>query len=116
MYQVNFSSQSMAEINKLPMVEQMPLVEAISAITPDRIKTDRTLIGTIHRAGTEFHRLRVGDFRIYFEIRDEALFCNYILHKHTLADFVFRMKLPFTEEQQIEQDQTFWQYLDSLKK
>ncbi|MDR2863469.1 MAG: cytotoxic translational repressor of toxin-antitoxin stability system [Puniceicoccales bacterium] len=106
----------MSEINKLATLEQMTLVEAISAITPDRIKTDHTTIGIINREGKIFYRLRFEDFRVYFEIHDDILFCNFILHKHTMADFVFRMKLPFTEEQQIEQEQSFWKYLDSLKK
>ncbi|MDR2844655.1 MAG: cytotoxic translational repressor of toxin-antitoxin stability system [Puniceicoccales bacterium] len=116
MYQVNFSNQSMAEINKLATLDQMTLVEAISAITPERIKNDPSAIGIINREGKVFYRLRFEDFRVYFEVHDEILFCNCILHKHSLADFVFRMKLPFTEEQQIEQDQSFWKYLDSLKK
>ncbi|MDR2512936.1 MAG: cytotoxic translational repressor of toxin-antitoxin stability system [Puniceicoccales bacterium] len=115
MYQINFSDQSMAEINKLSTLEQLPLVESISAITPERLNTDRN-IGMITRDDKIFYRLRFEDFRIYFEIKESTLFCNYVLHKHSLADFVFRMKLPLTEEQKIEQEQSFWKYLESLKK
>ncbi|MDR2983073.1 MAG: cytotoxic translational repressor of toxin-antitoxin stability system [Puniceicoccales bacterium] len=105
----------MAEMNKLGTLEQMELIEIISSITPERIKNDR-VIGIFQREGKTFYRIRFNDFRIYFEIQDEILHCDFILHKHSLADFVFRMKLPLTEEQQIEQDQSFWKYLDSLKK
>ncbi len=118
MYQLTFSDQSMSEINKLGTFDQMKLIDELSGITPERLGTDRSAIGVIHREGKTFYRLRVEDFRLYFEIqeKDTVLFCHYVLHKHSLADFVFRTKLPFTEEQQIEQDQSFWRYLDSLKK
>jgi mRNA-degrading endonuclease RelE of RelBE toxin-antitoxin system len=116
MYQLNFSDQSMSELNKLGKFEQMQLVEALSAVTPERLDTDRSTIGAINREGTTFYRLRVEDFRLYFEIRENTIFCNYILQSHSVADFAFRMKLPFTEEHEIEQDQSFWKYLKSLTK
>ena len=40
---------------------------------------------------------------------------DYILHKNTLADFIFRTKLPVNEEFLAEQEDSFWKYLDSLK-
>ncbi len=106
----------MAEINKLAKIDQMEIIEALSALTPERLASDHSVIGAFHREGKTFYRLRVNDFRIYFEVRESNLHCDLILHKHTLADFVFRMKLPLTEEQQLEQDQNFWKYLESLKK
>ena len=39
-----------------------------------------------------------------------------ILHHRTIADFVFRFKLPFKEETMFEQEDNFWKYLESLKK
>jgi mRNA-degrading endonuclease RelE of RelBE toxin-antitoxin system len=116
MYQLNFSDQSMTELNKLGKFEQMQLVEALSAVTPERLNTERSTFGAINREGTTFYRLRVEDFRIYFEVRDDTIFCNHILHPHSVADFAFRMKLPFNEEQEIEQDQSFWKYLKSFTK
>jgi hypothetical protein len=60
--------------------------------------------------------MRAGEFRVYFEAIGETLYMHYILHQHSLADFVFRFKLPFTEETLIEQHQSFWKYLEGLKK
>jgi mRNA-degrading endonuclease RelE of RelBE toxin-antitoxin system len=113
MYQVNFSNQSMAELNKLDVSEQMTLVEALSAVTPERLATDHAAIGAISRSGKTFYRLRVGELRVYFAAEEGALRCDYFLHKHTYPDFAFRMKLPFSEEQQIEQQQSFWQFLEN---
>jgi mRNA-degrading endonuclease RelE of RelBE toxin-antitoxin system len=114
MYQVNFSNQSMAELNKLSVAEQMTLVDALSSVTPERLATDRSSIGSISREGKIFHRLRVGELRVYFAVSNNILRCDYILHKHTYADFAFRMKLRLSEEQQVEQEQSFWEYLDKL--
>jgi mRNA interferase RelE/StbE len=116
MYQVNFSNQCMSEINKLAVTDQMALVEAISSVTPERLNTDRSSIGAIAREGKIFYRLRHADFRVYFEVHDNVLHCHYILHRHSLADFFFRMRLPLSEEQQVEQEQSFWKYLETLNK
>ena len=63
-----------------------------------------------------YHRLRVGEFRIYFEASEGSLIANYVLHRHTFADFAFRSHLPFAEDEaRIEQEGGFWKYLDDPK-
>lgn len=109
MHQVTFSDQSMLELNKLPHEEQMHLIEVLSTLNPSEL-------GKIQRDGKTFYRLRPKDFRIYFEIRENfIIFCHYILHQHTFSDFAFRFKLPVTEEQMIEQNHSFWKYIETLK-
>lgn len=117
MYQVTFSDQSMNELRKLDTRHQMELIEPISSLTPAELDHPKEPIGRVARGKKVFYRLRAGEYRIYFEKKDaETLFCHYILHKNTLTDFVFRTKLPITEEQMLEQHQSFWKYLESLKK
>jgi mRNA-degrading endonuclease RelE of RelBE toxin-antitoxin system len=117
MYQVTFSEQAMHELSKLETREQMHLLEPISNLTATDLARPREPIGKLSRDGKVFYRLRTGDFRVYFETRDgDTLYCEYILHKNTLTDFVFRTKLPVSEEQLLEQHQSFWKYLESLKK
>jgi len=115
-FQVNFSDYAMSELNKLPPLVQMNIVEAITNLTANDLKNPSDRLGYFQRDGVEFYRLRAGDFRLYFDIRDDILFCHYILHQHTLTDFVFRFKLPISEELMIEQHSSFWKYLESLKK
>ncbi len=93
----------------------MPLIEKFSSLTPNDLKESDEL-GCFNRDGKTYYRLRVGEFRIYFEQLGDTLFANYILHQHTLTDFLFRFKLPVTEEVMVEQHQSFWKYLESLKK
>ncbi|OAI50271.1 hypothetical protein AYO37_01230 [Opitutia bacterium SCGC AG-212-L18] len=117
MHQVAFSDQSIIELNKLPPEEQMLLIETLSDIQPEELLNKKpTDFGKIHRDGKVFFRLRPKDYRIYFEIKeDNILFCHYILHQHTFSDFLFRFKLPITEEQMIEQNHSFWKYIETLK-
>jgi mRNA interferase RelE/StbE len=116
MYQVTFSDQSMGELNKMPQVDQMKILDVISHITPEMLEHPREPLGCFSREGRTFYRFRADDLRCYFEIRDGVLFSHYIIRKHTLTDFVFRFKLPVTEEQMIEQNGSFWKYLDTLTK
>lgn len=113
-YQVTFSDQSMGELNQLPITVQMPLIEQFSALTDADFRAQRDDLGRFRRNGQTFFRLRTGDYRIYFESRDKVLHALYILHRHTLADFIFRSGLPYKEEHLAEQEGSFWKYLESL--
>ena len=116
MYQVNFSDQAMHVLGKLPTLEQMEVVEAFSSLTPEDMLQGRSDLGTVRRGGHTYHRLRVGEFRIYFEAAEGSLMANYVLHRHTFKDFAFRSHLPFTEDEaRLEQEGGFWKYLDEPK-
>ncbi len=118
MYQVTFSTQSMAELNKLDKLEQLEVIDSFGSLTKEQIESGLPEIGKIRRGNKDFYRLRVGDYRVYFEVleQEHTLHAHYILHQHTIADFVFRVKLPFKEENMLEQEDNFWKYLESLKK
>lgn len=116
MYQVTFSDQSMRELNKLPVDDQLKLVDAISNINGDMLERPSEPIGHFSRDNRTYYRVRAGEFRCYFEVRGDTLYSHYIVHKHTLTDFVFRFKLPVSEDQMIEQHGSFWRYLETLRK
>jgi len=115
-YQVTFSDQSMAQLNRMSLEEQMKLVDIVSNITQEMLDHPREPLGRFTREGRTFYRVRADDLRCYFEIANGILYSHYIIRKHTLTDFVFRFKLPITEEQIIEQNGSFWKYLDTLTK
>ena len=118
MYQVTFSTQSMSELNKLDKLTQLEIIDSFGSLTKEQIENGLLEIGKIRRGNKDYYRLRTGDYRIYFEVLEQThtLHAHYILHHHTLADFVFRFKLPFKEETILEQEDNFWKYLESLKK
>ena len=115
MFQVNFSEQSMNELNKLDTRSQMTLIENFSSLTQEQLDNPSDDIGRFGRNNKIYYRVRSGEFRIYFEQEKDGLFAHYILHKNTLSDFVFRFKLPITEEFMIEQHDSFWKYLESIR-
>ncbi|MDP0498270.1 MAG: cytotoxic translational repressor of toxin-antitoxin stability system [Verrucomicrobiota bacterium JB024] len=116
MYQVNFSEQAMRELNRLGIEVQMPLIEKFTSLTSEELAHPKDELGHFIRDGRTYYRLRAGEFRIYFEQRGDTLYSHYILHQHSLADFIFRFKLPYKEETLVEQHQSFWKYIESLYK
>ena len=116
MLQVTFSDQSIQELGKLDMLAQLAVIEPLGNMTAGQLANPHEPLGRFHRDGKELHRLRSGDYRIYFEVNGETLFTHYILHRKSLQDFLFRSKLPVTEEQMIENNQSLWKYLESLRK
>ena len=115
MFQVNFSEQSMHELNQLDKGTQMMLMEVFSSLTQEQLDNPNDELGKFNRNGKTFYRVRANEFRIYFEKNKGSLFAHYILHKNTLTDFVFRFKLPITEEFMVEQHDSFWKYLESIR-
>lgn len=105
----------MHELNQLDTRSQMMLVEVVSTLTQHQLDHPNEELGRFHRGGKILYRVRAGDFRIYFEQDGDALYAHYILHKNTLTDFIFRLKLPVSEEFLAEQHDSFWRYLESLR-
>lgn len=114
MFQVTFSDQAMGELNKLPVEEQMEMVDVVSNITSEELANPTERLGRFKRGSRTYYRIRAGDFRCYFERRGDTLYAHYILHRNTVTDFVFRMKMPYKEEQMVEQQSSFWKYLETL--
>lgn len=115
MFQVNFSEQSMLTLNELDTRSQLMLIEIVSSLSQEQLNNPNEELGRFQRNGTTYYRVRAGEFRIYFEQQGEALFGHYILHKNTLTDFIFRSKLPITEEFMVEQCDSFWAYLETVR-
>jgi mRNA-degrading endonuclease RelE of RelBE toxin-antitoxin system len=116
MYQVTFSEQAMRELNKLDKLDQLTAIDPISNLKRTDLAHPREPLGHFRRGTKSFYRLRAGDFRFYFESRGDTLHVDYILHKNSLEDFLLRNKLPVSEQQLVEQNSKFWQYLESLTK
>lgn len=115
MFQVTFSEQSMQELNQLGKLEQMALLEEITKLTPKDLKNPRGALGAFNRDGRTFFRIRAGEYRVYFEqLDEETLLSHYILHHNTMADIAFRNGMPVSEETLLEQNQSFWKYLETL--
>ncbi|GAB5558831.1 MAG: hypothetical protein SynsKO_04780 [Synoicihabitans sp.] len=117
MFQVTFAAQAMAELNKLDKLTQLTALDPVSSLRASDLEHPREPLGKFTRAGHDLYRLRSGDLRFYFETEGEdKLKVLYILHEHSLEDFLLRNKLPVSEQQLVEQHSKFWKYLEGLTK
>lgn len=113
MFQVTFSDQAMGELNRLPTLDQMTVVAAFSGLRAGDLAKGGADLGRVRREGHVYHRLRVGDFRVYFEAQGDTLHAHFILHRNTFADFAFRSRLPVDiDEPAVEANKAFWTYLE----
>lgn len=117
MFQVTFAEQAMTELNKLDKLLQLTALDPVSTLRQSDLEHPREPLGKFARGGNDLFRLRSGDLRFYFETRGEdTLHVLYILHEHSLEDFLLRNKLPVSEQQLVEQHSKFWKYLEGLTK
>lgn len=106
----------MRELNQLDKLAQLDAIDPISSLRPADLAHPREPLGHFKRGAKAYYRLRAGDFRFYFRVKDETLHVDYILHRNSMEDFLLRNKLPVTEQQLVEQHSTFWKYLEGLTK
>ncbi len=117
MFQVTFASQAMTELNKLDKLTQLTALDPVSSLRQTDLEHPREPLGKFVRAGQDLFRLRSGDLRFYFEVKgNDTLHVLYILHEHSLEDFLLRNRLPVSDEQLVEQHSKFWKYLEGLTK
>jgi len=96
-------------------MQQLSVIDPLSNLTDYKLNHPQEPLGSFKRDGRTVYRLRSGEYRIYFERQGGTLNTLCILHKNTLTDFVYRTKLPISEEQLAEQHSSFWKYLETLK-
>jgi mRNA-degrading endonuclease RelE of RelBE toxin-antitoxin system len=115
MLQIVFNDISAAELSRLPTEIQFHLLEALNiqpADVDDAILSKR--FGVIERSGgKKLHRCRADDHRIYFSVKDGHIVVHRVLHKNTLADFLYRSNLPGGgEDEALSQSKNFWKLID----
>jgi mRNA interferase RelE/StbE len=116
MHQITFSDQSLAEFKKMDKLVQLQFIDQLSGHCDECLRKELSNVKKFRRGNTDIYRCRIDDLRVYFEVKEDMIFCTYILRQHTLSDFVYRNKLPISDEQMFEQYDSFWKYLETLCK
>ena len=98
MFQIIFNELSAAEISALPKRLQLELLTEFQILPEDLEHLDSERFGVIERDGKKLYRYRAKDYRIYFAKADEGINVHRVLHKNTFRDFLFRSKLPVSED------------------
>ena len=116
MFQIIFNELSAAEISILPKSLQLELLAEFQIMPEDLDHLDAKRFGVIERKGKKLYRFRAKEYRIYFEKRDEGVTVHRVLHKNTIRDFLFRSKLPISEDAQLGQAKEFWKLIEQGEK
>ena len=65
------------------------------------------------RDGITLYRFRADDHRIYFEVSNNNVVVHRVLDKNTFSDFLFRSKMPHSEDEELAQSKHFWGLIDA---
>lgn len=111
--QIVFNEISAAELSRLPTQVQFQLLEAMD-IQPADLEGDALArkFGVLERSHTKLYRCRAGDYRIYFAVEEGNVRVHRVLHKNTLADFMFRSNLPVSEDEELAKSKNFWKLIE----
>ncbi|MDB6078556.1 MAG: pare toxin of type ii toxin-antitoxin system parde [Akkermansiaceae bacterium] len=112
MFQIVFNEISAAEISQLGTLEQLELLDEFQVSEKDLENLDGTRFGKIARAGQTLYRFRAKDWRFYFQVKDGSVIVHRVLHKGTFSDFLFRSKLPGSEDEELGKSKHFWKLID----
>jgi mRNA-degrading endonuclease RelE of RelBE toxin-antitoxin system len=112
MFQIVFNELSAAEMSSLPKSLQLDLLAEFQVLPEDLDGLDSKRFGVIERAGKKLYRYRAKDYRIYFAKTDEGITVHRVLHKNTFRDFLFRSKLPISEDAQLSKAREFWKLIE----
>jgi mRNA-degrading endonuclease RelE of RelBE toxin-antitoxin system len=112
MFQIIFNELSAAEISALPKRLQLELLAEFQILPEDLDQLDSERFGVIEREGKKLYRYRAKNYRIYFAKTDEGVKVHRVLHKNTLRDFLFRSKLPVSEDAQLGETREFWKLIE----
>jgi mRNA-degrading endonuclease RelE of RelBE toxin-antitoxin system len=112
MFQIIFNELSAAEISALPKRLQLELLAEFQILPEDLDQLDSERFGVIEREGKKLYRYRAKNYRIYFAKTEEGLKVHRVLHKNTLRDFLFRSKLPVSEDAQLGETREFWKLIE----
>jgi len=112
MFQIIFNELSASEMSVLPKGLQLDLLAEFQILPEDLKNLDQSKFGKIEREGKLLYRYRALDYRIYFERTEEGITIHRVLHKNTIRDFLFRTKLPMTEDDQVGKAKEFWKLIE----
>jgi mRNA-degrading endonuclease RelE of RelBE toxin-antitoxin system len=110
--QIVFNEISAAEISKLGTLEQLELIDEFKVSEQDMDKLGDDRFGRIERDGKQLYRFRAQDYRFYFEVADGVVVVQRVLHKGTFSDFLFRSRMPLSEDEALAQSRHFWKLID----
>jgi len=94
MYGIVVRPRAAAQIRRPRRVDAVAILDAIEAHLrhePERLSRSR--IKRLRGSNAATYRLRVGDFRVFYDVADEEVIVIAVLHKRETAEF-YRKETP----------------------
>ena len=110
MKEITFSTQSTDQLKHFSLLKRIELIEKIAISF--NLQENKSVRKIIYKNRT-FFRLRLGEYRIYFEKSNpnrKHILC--IFNKNSFADFAVRIKLATIQEVLIEEHPVFLKHLE----
>lgn len=114
-FQIIFTPASAAELARMPKDLQLQVLGGFRGVPQQVMATELDEVGKLERDGRVLHRLRLGDYRIYFEKHDLGVLVHRVLSKNTLKDFYFRSGLKVHEDEALQSNPRFWELIESAR-
>ena len=112
MFQIVFNEISAAELSSLGTLEQLELLDEFKVGKDDLDDLDNERFGKIERDNRVLYRFRAKDYRFYFEVKEGTVIVHRVLHRGTFSDFLFRSKMPLSEDEALAGSKHFWKLID----
>jgi mRNA-degrading endonuclease RelE of RelBE toxin-antitoxin system len=116
-FQIIFNPTSAVELSKMPKELQLFILGEFRGLPQDMMRTDleERFGKLVQQAGRTLHRLRLGDYRVYFERHELGIVVHRILNRNTLKDFLFRSSLPTGEDEALQDNPKFWELIETAR-
>jgi mRNA-degrading endonuclease RelE of RelBE toxin-antitoxin system len=114
-FQIIFTPAGAADLARMPKDLQLQILGEFRGVPHQVISTELDHVGKLERDGRVLHRLRVGDYRIYFEKHDLGVLVHRILSKNSLKDFYFRHGLKVQEDEALQNNPRFWELIENAR-
>jgi mRNA-degrading endonuclease RelE of RelBE toxin-antitoxin system len=115
-FQIIFNPTSAAELGAMPKNLQLFILGEFRGLPTEVMSSDLERFGKLERGNRVLHRLRLGDYRVYFERHPLGLVVHRILNRHSLKDFLFRSSLPTGEDEALEANPKFWDMIENARR
>jgi mRNA-degrading endonuclease RelE of RelBE toxin-antitoxin system len=115
-FQIIFNPTSAAELAALPRNLQLFVLGEFRGVPTQVGGPDLEKYGRLERGGKSLHRMRLGDYRVYFERHPLGLVVHRILSRNSLKDFLFRSSLPTGEDAALQDNPRFWELIDEAQR
>lgn len=100
---------------QLPKLLQIEILSDFKVLTPNFIDEHPERFGILIRDDRKLYRYRANEYRIYFEKSEKGILIHRVLHRNTMKDFIFRSKLPMSEDEELQEQTAFWELIDQPK-